>query len=67
MDIVTIGSASVKNEQQQNRAKRIAPKKSGFVERRRNRVDRRRSVRAGVTIRLSNRDDRRVSPDRRRS
>ncbi len=67
MDIVTIGSASIKNEQQRKRPARVVPHKPGFVERRRNRVDRRQSVRAGVVVSLSHRKERRVNPDRRRN
>jgi len=67
MDIVTISSASVKNEDHRKRLNRAAPKKAGFIERRRNREDRRKSVRAGVVVRLSNRKERRVNPDRRKN
>ena len=67
MDIVTISSASVKNEQHPKRPTRAVPKKAGFIERRRNREDRRKSVRDGVVVRLSNRKERRVNPDRRRN
>jgi len=67
MDIVTISSASVKNEEHRKRLARAVPKKTGFVERRRNLEDRRKSVRAGVVVRLSNRNERRVNPDRRKN
>jgi len=67
MDIVTIGSASVKNQNLRKPADRVASRKNGFVERRRNREDRRKSVRDGVVVSLSYRNDRRVNPDRRRS
>ena len=67
MDIVTISSASVKNEEHRKRLTRVAPKKAAFVERRRNREDRRKSVRAGVVVRLSGRKERRVNPDRRQN
>jgi len=67
MDIVTISSASVKNEEPRKPLTRVGPKKSGFIERRRNRADRRKSVRAGVVVSLSNRNDRRVNPDRRKN
>jgi hypothetical protein len=67
MDIVTIGSASVKNQNLQKPVTRVASRKNGFVERRRNREDRRKSVRDGVVVSLSYRNDRRVNPDRRRS
>jgi len=65
MDIVTIGSASVKNHNLQKPVARVAPRKNGFIERRRNREDRRKSVRDGVVVSLSYRNDRRVNPDRR--
>lgn len=67
MDIVTIGSASVKNQNLRKPVARMASRKNGFVERRRNREDRRKSVRDGVVVSLSYRNDRRVNPDRRRS
>jgi hypothetical protein len=67
MDIVTIGSASVKNQNRQKPVTRGASRKNGFVERRRNREDRRKSVRDGVVVSFSYRNDRRVNPDRRRS
>jgi len=67
MDIVTISSASVKNEEQRKRMTRVVPKKAGFIERRRNLEDRRKSVRAGVVVSLSNRNERRVNPDRRKN
>jgi hypothetical protein len=67
MDIVTIGSTSVKNQDLGKPAARAASKKNRVVERRRNREDRRKSVRDGVVVSLSHREDRRVNPDRRRS
>ena len=66
MDIVTIGSSIVRNEEQKKRTVRVPTKKTKFVEKRRNRVDRRKSVRDGVVVNLSYRNDRRVNPDRRR-
>jgi len=68
MDIVTISSASVKNDLLRKRMTGKKPSKAGFVERRRNRVDRRKCVRAGVVVSLSTtRNERRVNPDRRKS
>ena len=67
MDIVTIGSASVENQNLRKSVVRVASRKNGFIERRRNREDRRKSVRDGVVVSLSYRNDRRVNPDRRRS
>ncbi|MGD8701325.1 MAG: hypothetical protein PVG51_08215 [Desulfosarcina sp.] len=67
MDIVTIGSSLVRNEEQKKRTVRVPTKKAKFVEKRRNRVDRRKSVREGVVVSLSYRKDRRVNPDRRRA
>lgn len=67
MDIVTIGSASVKNQNPRKPVAGVAPRKNGIIERRRNREDRRKSVRDGVVVSLSYQNDRRVNPDRRRS
>ncbi|BBO77580.1 hypothetical protein DSCW_49970 [Desulfosarcina widdelii] len=67
MDIVMIGSASVKNQDLRKPVVRVASRKNGVFERRRNREDRRKSVRDGVVVSLSYRNDRRVNPDRRRS
>ena len=67
MDIVTIGSASVKNQNLRKPVVRVASRKNGIIERRRNREDRRKSVRDGVVVSLSYRNDRRVNPDRRQS
>jgi hypothetical protein len=67
MDIVTIGSSLVRNEEQKKRTVRVPTKKTKFVEKRRNRMDRRKSVRDGVVVNLSYRNDRRVNPDRRRA
>jgi hypothetical protein len=67
MDIVMIGSASVKNQDLRKQVVRVASRKNGVFERRRNREDRRKSVRDGVVVSLSYRNDRRVNPDRRRS
>jgi hypothetical protein len=67
MDIVTIGSASVKNQNLRKPADRAASRKNGVIERRRKREDRRKSGRDGVVVSLSYRNDRRVNPDRRQS
>jgi hypothetical protein len=67
MDIVVIGSASVKNEQTKKPATRVPTQQSGFTEKRRNRTDRRKSVRDGVVVSLSYKNDRRKRPDRRKA
>lgn len=65
MDIVVIGSARLRNEQQKKPAARVPRQKARFVERRRNRKDRRKGVGDGVVVSLSYPNDRRVQPDRR--
>jgi hypothetical protein len=65
MDIVVIGSALLKNEEQKKTVARVPVQKTQFVERRRNRKDRRKSVQDGVVVRLSFKNDRRSQPDRR--
>lgn len=67
MDIVVIGSALLRNEEQKKTLARVPGRKAQFVERRRNRKDRRKSVRDGVVVSLSYRNDRRVQPDRRKT
>lgn len=65
MDIVVIGSALLKNEEQKKTAVRVPREKKQFVEKRRNRKDRRKGVRDGVVVSLSYPNDRRLQPDRR--
>lgn len=68
MDIVVIGSTSVRNEERrQRRPLRVPASKAKRIDRRRNREDRRKGVRDGVVVSLSTPNDRRVNPDRRRS
>lgn len=65
MDIVVIGSALLKNEQQKKTTARVPRENKQFVERRRNRKDRRKGVQDGVVVSLSYPNDRRLQPDRR--
>lgn len=65
MDIVVIGSALLKNEEQKKTTARVPGQKNQIVERRRNRKDRRKGVQDGVVVSLSYPNDRRVQPDRR--
>lgn len=65
MDIVVIGSALLRNEEQKKTMARVPDQKTQFKERRRNRRDRRKSVRDGVVVSLSYQNDRRTQPDRR--
>ena len=67
MDIVVIGSTTVRNEDREKRATRVPEKNGTQVDRRRNREDRRKSVRDGVSVSLSFRKERRRQPDRRRT
>jgi hypothetical protein len=65
MDIVVIGSALLRNEEQKKTTARVPGQKAHFTERRHNRRDRRKSVRDGVVVSFSYRNDRRTKPDRR--
>ncbi len=65
MEIVTISSASVRNQTPKKQVVSASGKKTRQLDRRRNRRDRRKSVRNGVVVSLSYPNDRRSGYDRR--
>ncbi len=67
MEIVTISSASVKNQVRKKQTVPVSGKKARKLDKRRNRTDRRKSVRNGVVVSLSYPNDRRSGYDRRQS